>query len=71
MPVRQKAILINASIVVALIYQFWRGTPLFIMVISGILVLVAANLMMMFAAKSKRDVSTNSVDAATNPRDPQ
>jgi hypothetical protein len=52
---RNKAILINCSVVAALIYQYWRGTPLFILAISGIFILVFANLLMMFAAKKRPD----------------
>ena len=48
---KAKAILINCSIIAALIYQYWKGTPFFIIAITGVLLLVFANLMMMFAAK--------------------
>ncbi|MBN9615201.1 MAG: hypothetical protein BGO25_09925 [Acidobacteriales bacterium 59-55] len=50
---KAKAILINSSIVAALIYQYWKGTPFSIIVITGILLLVVANLSMMFAAKKR------------------
>jgi len=55
---KAKAILINCSIVAALIYQYWKGTPFFIIAITGVLLLVVANLMMMFAAKKRSNVRT-------------
>ncbi len=55
---RTRTILVNCSVVVALLYQYWKGTPLFILVITGIFLLVLVNLLAMFAAK-KRTTSTN------------
>lgn len=52
---RNKAILVNCSVIAALIYQYWRSTPLFILAISGIFILVFANLLMTFAAKKRPD----------------
>ena len=50
---KTKAILINCSIVAALIYRYWTGSPLFILITVGIFFLVFANLLMMFAAKQQ------------------
>ena len=58
MPTRTKALLINCSVIVGLIYKYWTGTPLFIIAITGIFLLVLANLLMMFATK-KRTNPTN------------
>lgn len=55
---RTRTILVNCSVVVALLYQYWKGTPLFILVITGIFLLVLVNLLAMFTAK-KRTTSTN------------
>ncbi len=55
---RTKAIMVNCSIVIALLYLHWQGTPLFFLAISGILVFVPLNLWLIFAAK-KRPTSTN------------
>jgi hypothetical protein len=52
---RNKTILVNCSAIAALIYQHWKGIPLFIFAISGIFILVFANLLMMFAAKRRPD----------------
>jgi hypothetical protein len=54
---KAKSILINCSIVAALIYQYWKGTPFFIIAITGILLLVVANLMMMFAARKRSNTT--------------
>ncbi len=51
MTYRNKAIVTNCWMVAAIIYQYWRGTPLFILAITRIFILVFANLPMMFAAK--------------------
>jgi hypothetical protein len=54
---KNKAILINCSVIAALIYQYWKGTPLFILLITGIFFLVFANLLMVFAAKKRSDTA--------------
>lgn len=55
---RTKAIMVNCSIAIALLYLHWQGTPLFFLTISGILVFALLNLWLIFAAK-KRSTSTN------------
>jgi hypothetical protein len=55
---RVKAILVNCSVVAALLYQYWKGTQLFIVLIVGIFALVLVNLLMMFVAK-KSTISNN------------
>jgi len=50
---KRKSILINCSIIAALVYRYWTGTPIFILVITGIFLLVLANVLMMFAAKNR------------------
>jgi len=55
---RSKAVVMNAAIVAGLFVQYWRGYPLFILLVSGIFILVLANLLMMFAAK-KPTVQSN------------
>jgi hypothetical protein len=53
MPPRSKAILINCSILVGLIFEYWTGKPLLAIVIAGTLLLVVANLAMMLAARRR------------------
>lgn len=53
---KAKANLINCSIVAALVYQYWKGTPFIIIAVTGVLLVVVANLMMMFAAKKRSNV---------------
>ena len=48
-----KAIIINSSMIAALIYKYWTGTPFFIIAIAAIFLFVFANLLMMFAAKKR------------------
>lgn len=55
MTYRKRAILINGSLVAAFIYQYWKGTPLFVLAVSGIFVLVFANLLLMFFVKKCPD----------------
>ena len=50
---RTKVIVINCSMITALIYKYWTGTPFFIIAIAAIFLLVLANLLMMFAAKKR------------------
>ena len=48
---KNKTILINVSIVAALIYMHYTGSPALIVVGAGIFLLVMANLLMMFVAR--------------------
>jgi hypothetical protein len=57
MSLKTKAILINCSVIVALVYKYWTGTPFFIIAITGIFLLVLANLLMIFAAKKRTDAT--------------
>ena len=43
MPERQKAIIVNVAMVAALIWCYFKGYPLTIIVISGVVLLVLAN----------------------------
>ena len=58
MSVRTKAVLINSSIMVGLLFEYRTGKPLVAVVIAGILLFVVASLGMMFAAR-KRDEAKN------------
>jgi hypothetical protein len=51
MSARSKAILMNAAILTGLGVQYWRGSPLFVVVMSGIFIFVIANLLMVFVVK--------------------
>ncbi len=55
---RLKGILINSSILAALLFEYWTGKPLVAVIIAGILLFVVANLAMMFAAR-KRNAAKN------------
>jgi hypothetical protein len=57
MDVRTKTILMNVAVLTALAYQYWKGTPLLIIVLTGIFMLILVNLLMIFAAK-KKDAKT-------------
>jgi len=57
MTVRTKAILMNATALVALFYEYWKGTPLLPIVVAGILILVIINVLPMFVAKKQADPS--------------
>jgi uncharacterized membrane protein len=50
---RIKAVLINCGIAAALIYRYWTGTPMLIIVIVGVFLFVFANVLMVFAAKQQ------------------
>jgi hypothetical protein len=50
---RNKAILINSSILVGLLFEYWIGKPLFAIVITGTLLLVVANLAMVISARKQ------------------
>ena len=55
---RFKAILINSSILAALLFEYWTGKPLVAVIIAGVLLFVVANLALMFAAR-KRNAAKN------------
>lgn len=60
MNVRLKAVLVNFGIITGLLFQYWRGSPLLIIVLNGISFLVFANLLMLFAARrSARKYTTD------------
>ncbi|HEX4577555.1 MAG TPA: hypothetical protein VH117_09400 [Edaphobacter sp.] len=48
-----KAVLINCGIAAALIYRYWTGTPLLIIVIIGIFLFPFANILMALAARQQ------------------
>jgi hypothetical protein len=48
---RLRAILINCGIGAALIYRYWTGTPLLIIVILGFFLFTFANALMLIAHK--------------------
>jgi uncharacterized membrane protein len=48
-----KAVLINFGIAAALIYRYWTGTPLLIIVIIGIFLFPFANILMALAARQQ------------------
>jgi uncharacterized membrane protein len=48
---RIKAVLINIGIAAALIYRYWTGTRLLTIVITGLIVFVFANVLMVLAAE--------------------
>jgi Flp pilus assembly protein TadB len=50
---RIKAILINCGIAAALVYRYWTGTPMLIIVVVGIFLFGFANFLMLFAAKQQ------------------
>ncbi len=51
MNARFKAVFVNGSVIAGLLLQYWRGSPLLIIVCTGIFLLVFANLLMLFAAR--------------------
>jgi hypothetical protein len=53
MTLRSKAILINSSILVALLFEYWAGKPVVAVVLAGMLLLVVANLVMLFVARKQ------------------
>jgi glucose uptake protein GlcU len=72
MTARRKAILVNAGILGGLAYQYWQGTSAFLLLVTGIFVVVVANLTMMIAAKNKQDRASremNAKDSDENARD--
>jgi len=54
---RIKAILINCGIAAALIYRYWTGTPLLIIVIVAVLLFPFANVLMALAARQQTNRS--------------
>jgi hypothetical protein len=55
---RFKAVVINASILAGLLFEYWTGKPLVAILIAGILLFVVANITMMFAAR-RRNAAKN------------
>jgi uncharacterized membrane protein len=48
---RTKVILINCGIAAGLIYRYWTGTPLLLIVVIGVALFVLANVLMIIAQK--------------------
>jgi len=48
--IRRKAIVVNVGIVLGLAFQYWRGTPVLILAVTGIFLFVLANLLMIWKA---------------------
>jgi hypothetical protein len=48
-----KAVLINCGIAAALMYRYWTGTPMLIIVIVGIFLFAFANFLMLFTSKQQ------------------
>jgi len=46
-----KVVLINCGIAAALIYRYWTGTPLLLIVTIGVVLFVFANVLMLIARK--------------------
>jgi hypothetical protein len=53
MSLRTKALLMNMAIVTGLVAQCFRGKPLTIVALSGVFILVIANLVMMAIARKQ------------------
>ncbi|WP_263383827.1 hypothetical protein [Granulicella arctica] len=53
MTMHTKAVLMNLAILTGLIIQYLRGKPLLIVALSGVFILVIANLIMMAVAKKQ------------------
>ena len=51
MPERTKALLINLCIAVALVWCYFKGFPLIVILVSGLLLLGVANMVMYFKRK--------------------
>jgi hypothetical protein len=58
MPTRTRTILINASIVVGLAFEYWKGKPIIAIAISGILLFAVANLVIAISARRRNATST-------------
>lgn len=52
-----KAVLINCGIAAALIYRYWTGTPVLIILIVGIILFPFANVLMAIAARQQANRS--------------
>jgi hypothetical protein len=53
MSLRAKAILMNASIVTGLVLEYFKHQPLLSIAVAGVLLLVVANLALMFVARKQ------------------
>jgi hypothetical protein len=54
----QKAAVINLGVITGLAIQYWKGTRLPVLIVSGILLLVVANLtIVILTARKKQDAS--------------
>jgi uncharacterized membrane protein YagU involved in acid resistance len=53
MPIKQRVFIVNFAIMLGLVYEYWRGVPLWIDALCGVFLCVLANLLMMFKARSK------------------
>lgn len=56
---RVKVALINCGIAAALIYRYWTGTPLHIILIIGAVVFIFANVLMVIAQEQSTKSSKN------------
>jgi hypothetical protein len=54
MPLRTKILLINFAIVCGLALEYYRGAPIFAIVITGVALLLVANTILFLKAKSAR-----------------
>jgi hypothetical protein len=55
---RNKAVLMNLAILIGLIIQYLKGTSLNIVALSGIVIFIFANLLMIFVAKKQTAAKT-------------
>ncbi len=51
---RNKLLLVNAGIFVALLFQLWRGRPLAAILLTGLIMVVLVNLVMYLARRPKQ-----------------
>ncbi len=50
---RNKVLIVNSSIFVALLIQFWRGRPLAAILLTGVVMVVLVNAVLMLAGKPR------------------
>lgn len=52
---RNKLLVVNGGIFVGLAFQFWRGTPLAPILLTGLVLVLLANAVMYFSSRPRRN----------------
>jgi Flp pilus assembly protein TadB len=54
---RTKLILMNCAVAVALVYRWWKGTPLVVLAITALIMFTLVNVLILFTQKKSRSIN--------------